>query len=134
MSPESIRVVRDDIEKKFLGPFLSSLVDEEPKPRFLYKAHIGVLEGILSAAYDWNCKAKSQFVSLDYHVSLPTDRLFDEQSMQYLEKPKNVAEPSRLVVAAVAMGLESSEARGGPPYKVWQEKITVLTEDYFHSS
>ncbi len=123
------------MEKNFLGPFLSSLLDNQPERRFLSSNNTRALEEILVAAYDWNRKVKSQFMSLDYHVRLPTIGLFDEQSMQYLEKPKNVGDPSRLVVAAVAMGLESSEARGSgtQPYGVWQEKITVLTEDYFRS-
>ncbi len=135
VSPESTRRVRDDMEKFSLGPFLSSVVDEQPRQKLLSPAHARALQEILVAAYEWNCKVKSQIISLDYHVNLLTDSSFDERSMQYLEKPKNVADPSRLIIAAVAMGLESSEAKGGgtQPYKVWQEKITVLTEDYFSS-
>jgi len=74
-------------------------------------------------------------MSLDYHVHSPTDFLFNEQSMQYLKKPQNVNDPSRLIIAAVVMGLVSLEAKGSgtQPYEVWQEKITVLREDYFCS-
>ncbi|KAF8337509.1 uncharacterized protein EI90DRAFT_2659051 [Cantharellus anzutake] len=132
---ESVDAVADYLEKKLFGPLLSSLRDRNPTPRFLSRSQLSALKTILAAAYEWNHKVKSQFMSLDYHVSLPRDKQFDEWSMQYLGN-KKVVDPSRQIISVISLGLESSDA-GGPgtqPNRVWQEKITVLTEDYFEQA
>lgn len=55
--------------------------------------------------------------------------------MDYFEKPKKKKKQAGeiLILSGVTLGLQSSKAVGGgeEPQFIWQEKIKVLTDEFF---
>jgi hypothetical protein len=91
------------------------------------------LEEVFRFAYDWNLKVKSGALFTDFHpVCLANDDPFDSSSMVPYEDLKIPKGPEK-ILCAVTLGLRSSEAprEGERPWSVWQEKVQVLTGEYF---
>jgi hypothetical protein len=84
------------------------------------------------SAYCWNRDVKSTFLLQDFHVIVyGGNDIFDPSEMQLHENYS--VNPKSPVVATIGLGLQSSLTHGSEQEQtaVWQEKVTVVTEEYF---
>jgi hypothetical protein len=92
------------------------------------------LKSIFTLASTWNRDVKSTFFPLDFHVSgVPAGFLFDSQVMKLYDSKSPVPTVLPTVIAPVRLGLRSSVTYGKekPEEWVWQEKVVVITEEFF---
>jgi ribosomal protein L29 len=91
------------------------------------------LTRIGAEAITWNHKARGTYLHLDFHpVIVDSEERFDEAKMA-LGDNYRLKSQDAVVVACVGVGLFSSQAIGDgkEPQRVWQERIQVVTEEYF---
>ncbi|QRV77753.1 hypothetical protein RhiJN_05768 [Ceratobasidium sp. AG-Ba] len=121
---------RSGLTKEILLPFLVAVYGNAVR---LSHRHEQGLASIISKAYRWNQMVKTDVILLDFQpIMFPNGTRYDPTSMRLLD-PKIAPVPAEPIISTVSLGLQSSEAEGGghPVRRVWQERVMVLTNDYF---
>lgn len=119
-------------EEEFIHYLISRIFGKNTKFVVPQKVHDG-LAAICAAAHAWNYKTKATFLPLDFQVVLfKSEELFDERTMRLYDSSK-ITEKEPRVIASTRLGLKSSISYGKakPMEEVWQEKVVVVTEDFF---
>lgn len=123
-----------DFEQTFVVPLLCAVFGSASAAEFTFPSKVqDGLKAIYAAAYEWNYKTKATFLPLDFHVMLfKSEEPLDERTMRLYDSSK-IAEKEPRVIASTRLGLMSSisHGKGKPLEEVWQEKVVVVTEDFF---
>jgi hypothetical protein len=122
--------LQSGLVNKIILPFLIAVYGNFAR---LSSEHEQSLASIVSSAYRWNRMVKTEVILLDFQpIMFQNGAQYDPASMNLLDQ-KAVPAQAEPIISTVSFGLQSSEAEGGgkPTKRVWQEKVTVLTNDYF---
>lgn len=123
-----MQVVLNEIIKPIVNAFQSQSENGYQFPDKLAK----LLQKIGRDAYYWSFSANTTYLHHDFHLILFHPCAFVADDMQLGDKYK-LSPDGSTTVASVGLGLKSSVALGHDkdPEAVWQEKVPVITEEYF---
>jgi hypothetical protein len=122
-------IVSKDLSAKLFGP-----LGIKPDFKLLEGDLLNKVLKLGADAIAWCYNTRSTYIHLDFHLTgFKPPKPFDPKSMQIYDKYDLRGDGQSEVIAVVGFGLRSSCATGGGkhPEEVWQERVPVVTEEYF---
>jgi hypothetical protein len=124
-----MNVVINDI----IAPIVNAFQTQSETPYPLPEKQVKLFQKVGRDAYIWSFKAKTTYLHHDFHLTLfKPNQPYLPDDMQLGDKYKLSPDGSTMLTC-VGLGLKSSVALGHyqKPEEVWQEKVPVITEEYF---